>query len=533
MPGLISLLSCRSLQSLQSLQSLIDIALILESSTYPTTYYDYPYTFNWTGVVPSTTNGHATCVTNNGTAELLPSHPPVPVASPLPTHPPVNDDGRGLNYFAETLYDNCYGWRFLQKLFPDVGAVSGCASNVSTCVGPVHALATAEFLTQTSTSHEAVDNLQTSSTSLFPNPLPIAAPATSTLLFSSAASTSVPARPSQTVTASSTTLGVNIANSPTETSKATNPVPVVAGDTQTGPFVSSTHISSLSVAVTASPSSTKLIAETTNPSIASSSVIAGPAPIVIGSNTVIANSASEYIISGATLLPGAAITIGTGTSATVIALQTSNSENQIVIGSSTSLLAKPPPTEPSNGLPPFTIGTQTITANTLSQYIIDGQTLAPGSPLTLGTGPSATTVALQTSNSQIQLIIGTSTSILVGPSTPLPTSILGPGPITIGTQTLTPNSASEYLIASQTLVPGGPAITVSGTPVSLAPGATAVVVGTRTSGLGNYIWSGIGGGGPTTTNPGPATYTGGAEAVTSRRVWVLVFGVFCGVVVLL
>jgi hypothetical protein len=51
--------------------------------------------------------------------------------------------------------------------------------------------------------------------------------------------------------------------------------------------------------------------------------------------------------------------------------------------------------------------------------------------------------------------------------------------LTLGTETFTANSLSQFLVAGQTLVPGGPAITVSGTPISLAPGATAAVVGSN------------------------------------------------------
>jgi hypothetical protein len=44
-----------------------------------------------------------------------------------------------------------------------------------------------------------------------------------------------------------------------------------------------------------------------------------------------------------------------------------------------------------------------------------------------------------------------------------------PPPIIIGTSTINPNSASQYIIGTQTLSPGGPAITTSGNIYSLAP----------------------------------------------------------------
>ena len=75
--------------------------------------------------------------------------------------------------------------------------------------------------------------------------------------------------------------------------------------------------------------------------------------------------------------------------------------------------------------------------------------------------------------------------------TPPPTNIVTPAPITIGMQTVTPNSVSQYLIANQTLVPGGPALIVFGTLVSLALGATAVVVGYKyeRGGESYFEWS--------------------------------------------
>ena len=71
--------------------------------------------------------------------------------------------------------------------------------------------------------------------------------------------------------------------------------------------------------------------------------------------------------------------------------------------------------------------------------------------------------------------------------------------LTLGSATATLASASVYLVGTQTLTPGGPAVTLSGTFVSIVPHATAVVVGSSPSGLttssaiGDYIWAGIAG----------------------------------------
>ena len=54
---------------------------------------------------------------------------------------------------------------------------------------------------------------------------------------------------------------------------------------------------------------------------------------------------------------------------------------------------------------------------------------------------------------------------------------------TVGGEVVTANSASQYVCHGQTLVPGGPAVTIAGSPISLAPSATQVVVGGQTVGL--------------------------------------------------
>jgi hypothetical protein len=82
-----------------------------------------------------------------------------------------------------------------------------------------------------------------------------------------------------------------------------------------------------------------------------------------------------------------------------------------------------------------------------------------------------------------------------------------PSALTINGQTIAPNSQGDFVIGTQTLTPGGPAITVSGTPISLAPSATAIVVGGSTTALGSVII-------PTFTNNG-GDATGTATASTS------------------
>lgn len=71
--------------------------------------------------------------------------------------------------------------------------------------------------------------------------------------------------------------------------------------------------------------------------------------------------------------------------------------------------------------------------------------------------------------------------------------------LVFGGKTATLVSASEYRVGTQTLKSGGPAITLSGSQVSLGPDADAVVVESSTSNLeavsvtGGYVWAGIAG----------------------------------------
>ena len=184
-----------------------------------------------------------------------------------------------------------------------------------------------------------------------------------------------------------------------------------------------------------------------------------PPPLTFDSQTYTADINSKYIIDGQTLTPGGPAITVSGTR-----LSLAPSATQVVIGSSTKDLA------PAITLPPLTFDSHIYTANSASDYIIDGQTLIPGGPaLTV----SGTRLSLAPSGTEV--IIGTST-IPLNPTAPSS----HPPPLTIGSQTITPNAAGVYLIAGQTLIPGGPAITVSGTRLSLAASATQVVIGTST-----------------------------------------------------
>ncbi|KAI4249378.1 MAG: hypothetical protein LQ352_005677 [Teloschistes flavicans] len=195
--------------------------------------------------------------------------------------------------------------------------------------------------------------------------------------------------------------------------------------------------------------------------------IAQPAlPVItVGGAKITGNSASQYIINGQTLGAGGAPVTVAGQTLSIAA-----GGSAVVFGPSTQAFATPPMVL-STSPPLLTVGGSTITANAASNYVIAGQTLhAGGSAITV----SGTIISLVPSASAV--VIGGSTEELT-PSSVLATTVAPL--ITLGSQVLHANAQSDYVIDGQTLTPGH-AITVSGTVISLAPGASDVVIGGST-----------------------------------------------------
>lgn len=112
----------------------------------------------------------------------------------------------------------------------------------------------------------------------------------------------------------------------------------------------------------------------------------------------------------------------------------------------------------------------------------------------------------------------------MSPSLTAPTPAT-PAKITLFSQTITANPFSQFVVGSQTLSPGGPAVTILSTPVSLAAAGTAFVVGSSTialsggspwtsEGLGGAIISAFGPGGAGTTVTSSAGSKATAKATT-------------------
>ncbi|KAI4173678.1 MAG: hypothetical protein LQ346_008380 [Caloplaca aetnensis] len=184
------------------------------------------------------------------------------------------------------------------------------------------------------------------------------------------------------------------------------------------------------------------------------------APAVLGLNgmSFTALPGSNYVIGSQTLVPGKPAITVSGTPVLLAASATA-----VVVGGSTIPLSGATTTPAV-----LAINGNTYTAISGSIYLIDSQTLVPGGP------------AITVSGTPISLPLGATAVVIGGSTVPVRGPTSTPAVLTINDNPYTAMSNSDFLIGSQTLVPGGPATTVSGTPISLPLDATAVVIGDST-----------------------------------------------------
>ena len=242
-----------------------------------------------------------------------------------------------------------------------------------------------------------------------------------------------------------------------------------------------------------------------------------PLDITIGGTVVAPNSAGAYTFGTQILSPGGQITVS-GTPISLVPSATA-----IVVAGSTRAIF--PAIQPHL----VTVNGIVVTPNAASDYIIASQTLVPGGPaITISGTPYSLAPLAQHTTVADTAYITSSTDVLIFPT------------LTIDGSAITINAASEYIVGTQTIVAGGPVVTISGMPYSLAPSASFLVEGgsteslavqTSTVGLGGYIISGLGalptgkGGG---TN---VTLQTGAAALSSipcgsMPVWLFILGLF-------
>lgn len=118
-----------------------------------------------------------------------------------------------------------------------------------------------------------------------------------------------------------------------------------------------------------------------------------PAALAIDKSRIMANSFGQSIVDGQTVTPSRTIPISD------IQMSLSTGEMALITDSNTqsSVITTPPM---------FTVGTQIVSAKSLNQYIVDGQTIAPGDVITV----MGTRVSVAADGTDV--IVGTSTEAL-------------------------------------------------------------------------------------------------------------------------
>lgn len=176
-----------------------------------------------------------------------------------------------------------------------------------------------------------------------------------------------------------------------------------------------------------------------------SSLIA-PAFTIDSSNVVAATHSSVNLILGSvTLTPGAAVTIFRTT------FSLASSGSVIIRGKPQAVV--PVPISTSASVPAFTFGSSVVTAIN-SKFVVASQKLPYGGVITV----SGTTLSLPVADSSVVVVNG-QTQALGQQTTPLLEPTVAPE-LTIGTQTITANSASHFAVYGSTLSIGG-AITIA------------------------------------------------------------------------
>jgi hypothetical protein len=234
----------------------------------------------------------------------------------------------------------------------------------------------------------------------------------------------------------------------------------------------------------------------------------------------VATQAPPIVVDSQTLTPGAPAVTVSGTPVSLALIPT-----VIVIGTNTIPVSQAPTPPSSPAGTPATL------------IVVDNQPLTPGAPAVTVSGTPVSLASIPTA-----IVVGTSTipinqaspltAIVIGTNTiPVsqasnPTSVVTPGSFVIGSQTLTPGgpavvtlsdgqtlsfaqSSTALVVGTQTILPGAPGVTISGTEYSLAPNATAFVVNGET--VGSVVPVGT----RTASGSSPAVYTGTASRTTS------------------
>lgn len=145
--------------------------------------------------------------------------------------------------------------------------------------------------------------------------------------------------------------------------------------------------------------STESLSPTNSPAVANPADPGAAEVLTIGGSTYTGNSESGFVVDGQTLAPGRQITV----SGTTVSLDAGGSF--AVVGGSTENLGATI-TGAGNAEPTIVFGGSTYSANSATQFVIDGQTLTPNGQITISGTP-------------ISLELGASTAVVGGVTTPV------------------------------------------------------------------------------------------------------------------
>lgn len=270
---------------------------------------------------------------------------------------------------------------------------------------------------------------------------------------------------------------------------------------QPGPSSSSVNAGGVIASLLASSSDPVTQATSTDPAGVFASLLGTTAPadlsagfsdptaapvILVGGSTVTANSAGQYSVGpGATLAPGGGVVIVSGTTYSIAA------SGSAVVANGVTQQA-----DPASTIPFVVVAGSTIPQNSAGQYVV-------GSSATIAAGNSAiviegTTYSVATSGS----------ALVVNGVTELPASlsaVWAPDFVVAGS-TLTPNSAGQYIVNSQTLAAGSSSVVVDGTTYSVATSGSAIVVNGVTESPKSIVATGT---------PGTGSVTSGAPSASA------------------
>ncbi|KAF7508387.1 hypothetical protein GJ744_009378 [Endocarpon pusillum] len=454
---------------------------------YPTVYYEVESAYEFNGTLPYSSGGRTTCISYDRTSLPLPTD-----TGPRPTGTVDPEDRFGSLYMMERLYfpDD---WP-TDELFTEVR--QSCKG--ATIEGYPGAAAEVTYLTVTSTAHVS-DPIATVPSTLSPQP--------TTLIYSQERPNPTTKTPS-TVPADIDEVRVTVPSSPSARNPTLDPTLVtgVAPGTTSSPKVAP-HLPSSTLVV-----ESKGLTETDQQSAPKASAASVPTITPIG-QIYPAGSVftSGYIYETQTLVPGGPAISVLGNLISLpseAASQTSNVPVAVVITHTDS-----PASSADTQSRTATVGVDTYILNGLggstvviimsptSQvaapgYVLGTQTLMPGGPpITV----SGTKISLADGETLLVVHTGSGAQMETSGIAGFIQSNLSGSKAATTTETGLSSSAYAYVIGTQTLVPGGPVITVSGTQISLAPSGTQVIVGTdgrmetKTIAISGYIVSSLGG----------------------------------------